>query len=246
MMPCCATTPKVERLRIGVFDLIPKEELPVSKKHAILAAAAATLAIGAGVGTFAAFSDSATSTPVTAGAGTLYLKDGIVTTSDWALSNLAPEQVLTAKTFTVKKAGTLDGKLVLTLTATGPDLPNQPDVKDEESTPRGLETAAETPLLGQDETLATASELPKNLRAKISLKIGTGEVQLIALPGAGTDGFAPLTRIDANSYKVDVPEQTLSGEVTSELSVTLAVANAGNELQGDGANITLAATLTQA
>lgn len=202
----------------------------MSKKHAILAAAAATLAIGAGVGTFAAFSDSATSGPVTAGAGTLHLGNGITANSEWQLTNVAPGQELGAKVFTITNGGTLNGNLDLLLTATG-----TPDTE----SANGIEGQKET---GTPTVVTPESELPKNLTAKISLTIDGTTQWLVG--DAGT--FAPLNVVDDNTSKFEVLDQALAGGKSGELSVTLAVADAGNELQGDGADLKLEANLTQA
>lgn len=199
----------------------------MSKKHAVIAAAAATLAVGAGIGTFAAFNDSSTLAESHAAAGTLYFDKSGVQTGTWELGNLVPGQVLADKTFPVKNAGNLAGKLGVALKATG-----APDVE----SAGGIEATAE------NGTITSDSELPKNLKAKIKLTVNGTSVWLVGDEGTWVD----LTEGTGNIATVaSTATQNLAKNSEGELTVSLAVKNAGNELQGDEADLQLTATLDQ-
>lgn len=200
----------------------------MSKKRAIIATAAATLAIGAAAGTYAAFSDSAESDPAQATAGTLFLDGGIVQDGTWTLTGLAPNQVTASKSFTVKNGGSLSGQLDLTLTATG--------AADVESTTKNLEATAE------NGAVTPASELPKNLTAKISYTPAGGATAWLL---GGVDSYEPLTPNGDNIATFATIGRDLAPSAEGTIEVTFKVADAGNELQGDGAEIKLAAALRQ-
>lgn len=187
-----------------------------------VAGIAAAAAIGAG--TYAAFSDSQTA-PAAAQAGTLYLTDfGPASLADWEVTNLAPGQTSAEKVVKVVNGGTLSGNLTLTVEADGAGLDN------------GCAGGETGPEVLVDENCADdsdASELP----SKLTLLVNVG----------GDAKTVELAESEDGKYTGElVDPQLLEANQSVDLTLQLLVSpDAGNEVQSDGANLTVTANLTQ-
>jgi predicted ribosomally synthesized peptide with SipW-like signal peptide len=152
----------------------------LNKKMLLSVLIIGVVATVAGAGTWAAFSDSETSTGNTFTAGTLDLKlngaDGI---SGFNIGNVAPKDQGTAGTITIKNAGTISGDLIV---SSANIVENENDMNDAEqavdSTPNGDLGSAITISIFDGTNLLYGGSVAGLIDANLGTLAGSGEKTL--------------------------------------------------------------------